>query len=338
VALGKTFGICEACGSSAALPKESGDRIAPLEPLVRRAMLSLEYAEWAKADELLDQALNIDPECAEIYVARLMVEARVQKEEDLAKHTRALSEYVNYQKAVRFAAEELRTRLEQYNAVILERLGQEQEEKVRQAEVAAEAQAEEQIAQEKKKRRTTTVVIAVVAAVIILVAVVGGITASRRTAAFERLLELPYLIEIVNDAPTAAELQGRGLRLEGEDSVVGGRTYWGRFDSNQIGYFRSVSFSYARPGGRNSREPLALNHIMLHGLRTFDGVEIDFDNVEQMKRHFSQTYGVEVSSGRAFGGPTIEFTLDDVEVVVTGRETPLSPMGWEAGTITLRRG
>ena len=140
IAAGQQFGICEACGSPAAIERTAAEQTANAErlaPLLKRAFLSLEYAEWQKADELLEQALNLDPENALIYVAKLMAQLRISKEEDLGNHTQELSNYLDYQKALRFADADLKERLEQYNAKIIGRLRQAEEERKKQAQEQA---------------------------------------------------------------------------------------------------------------------------------------------------------------------------------------------------------
>jgi hypothetical protein len=46
-------------------------------PLLRRAFLSLEDGDWAKADELLEQVLNADPENSKAYIGKLCVELQI---------------------------------------------------------------------------------------------------------------------------------------------------------------------------------------------------------------------------------------------------------------------
>ena len=85
------------------------------ESLLKRAFLFLEEAEWEKADELLEQVLNLDPENARAYLGKLMVDVNVNKEENLCRRAIKLSENLNYQKAIRFANDDLKQALEQYN-------------------------------------------------------------------------------------------------------------------------------------------------------------------------------------------------------------------------------
>ena len=80
-------------------------------PLVRRAFLFLEDGEWDKADELLEQVLNSEPENAKAYVGKLCVQLRVNSEVDLMNYELPISGYANYKRAYQFADEEYRAKL-----------------------------------------------------------------------------------------------------------------------------------------------------------------------------------------------------------------------------------
>jgi len=276
-----------------------------VEALMKRTMLSLEYDEWEKAGDIVEQALNMDSENAEIYVAKLMAETRSSKEENLSEYGGDLSEYTSYQKAMRFGDAELRTRLEQYNAVILERRQQEQAEKAREKEIAAEIQKQEQTKQKKTKWRAVLMLAPVIILAIIAVALNGAPGSNQGVAAFERLLDLPYLVEIMENNENVSQLQGRGLRLNPAVTIDGRRTHSGR--PTIPGIFHGVMFAYELDGQNRT-----LDFILIRGADRFDGIEIDFDDVESMISHFSQTYGVEVGQV----GTSLHFTLDDIGVEI----------------------
>ncbi len=44
---------------------------------VRRGRIALEDQDWSKADDFFEEALNIDPECAEAYIGKLLVRKRL---------------------------------------------------------------------------------------------------------------------------------------------------------------------------------------------------------------------------------------------------------------------
>ncbi len=80
---------------------------AAIEPLLKRAYIFLEDGEWDKADDFCEQVLNINPECAEAYLGKLMVELRVRNEGELTVLGAALNDYPNYQKVLRYGDSEL---------------------------------------------------------------------------------------------------------------------------------------------------------------------------------------------------------------------------------------
>ena len=92
------------------------------EVILKRAFMLLEDADWQKADELLEQVLNHEPENASAYVGKLMIDVKVNKEENLKKIAVDFSENPNYQKAVRFGDKELKEKLKAYNENAIETL------------------------------------------------------------------------------------------------------------------------------------------------------------------------------------------------------------------------
>lgn len=113
-----TRGIKKVIGSeeNTVNQNQSSGSMQQAESLLKRAFLFLEEAEWEKADELLEQVLNLDPENARACLGKLMVDVNVNKEENLGRRAIKLSENPNYQKAIRFADNDFQQTLEQYNA------------------------------------------------------------------------------------------------------------------------------------------------------------------------------------------------------------------------------
>ena len=89
--------------------------------LLDRAFMALEDGEWEKADEFCEKALNIDARNPRAYMGKLMAERRVRKTDDLSEQEQTLDQSGNYNKALRFADEELKARLEEYNQKIVDR-------------------------------------------------------------------------------------------------------------------------------------------------------------------------------------------------------------------------
>ena len=91
-------------------------------PLLRRAFLFCEDGEFDNADEYAEKVLDINPECAEAYVVKLLIELGLKKPSDLAQCKAPISDSSNYQKAIRFASPEYRETIEGYNNAIIKRI------------------------------------------------------------------------------------------------------------------------------------------------------------------------------------------------------------------------
>lgn len=89
-----------------------------VDPIVRRAYLMCEDGDFSKADDLVEKALNSNPEDGNAYLAALMVEKRVTSEDQLsyvsALDFEDITESANYSKAVRFGSEKVKARLAAY--------------------------------------------------------------------------------------------------------------------------------------------------------------------------------------------------------------------------------
>ena len=96
-----------------------------VDAVIKRAYLSLEDGDFSKAAELLDQALNEDPENAAIYVGLLCAELKVHSESELTKCKVPIADYNNFKKAVRFGDDALVKRLNEYNNQIVNNLAME---------------------------------------------------------------------------------------------------------------------------------------------------------------------------------------------------------------------
>lgn len=86
-----------------------------VEPLLVRARMMCEDGLFAKAHELVDKALNMDPQNADAYIVSLMAHHQAVNEAELgAIPTDRLATHPDYVKATRFGDAELRRRLEMY--------------------------------------------------------------------------------------------------------------------------------------------------------------------------------------------------------------------------------
>ena len=104
-------------------------------PLVKRARLMCEDNDFSKARDLVEQALNIDPENGEAYLVALMAERQCRQEEQLGElRVGDLQQSGNYQKAVRFGDKALAARLEAYDQKARNNSAEDQERERRRAE------------------------------------------------------------------------------------------------------------------------------------------------------------------------------------------------------------
>ncbi len=91
-------------------------------PILRRAFLFLEDGKFDSADEYAEKVLDINPECAEAYMVKLLIDLRLRKPTALINYHTPIAEQPNYMKAVRFATPEYRETVEGYNDAIVKRL------------------------------------------------------------------------------------------------------------------------------------------------------------------------------------------------------------------------
>ena len=83
-------------------------------PLLKRAFIFLEDGDWSSADEYCEKVLDIDPECAQAYLGKLMADLRVRKQEQLADCDEPFDDRDNFRKVIRFGDEALCGTLEGY--------------------------------------------------------------------------------------------------------------------------------------------------------------------------------------------------------------------------------
>lgn len=89
--------------------------------LLNRAFLFIEEESFDKADNYLEAVLNQEPENAQAYFGKLMVELHVKCKEDLINCDTPFDSSKNYQKVVRFADTVIVDELNGYISIIKER-------------------------------------------------------------------------------------------------------------------------------------------------------------------------------------------------------------------------
>ena len=114
--------------------------------LLKRVTLFLEDGSFSDANTYCERVLDQDPENAEAYLGKLMVERRVNKTEDLLQCSDPLDKSNNFSKILRFGNNELTSTLQEYNALIKERNEQERIKTVYQNAVAGMQAADSETA------------------------------------------------------------------------------------------------------------------------------------------------------------------------------------------------
>ncbi len=89
-----------------------------ISPLLKRVMLFLEDGDWSKADDFCEQVLNQDPENAEAYLDKLLVEYKCSSKEQLKSLSVPIDRSKNYAKVIRFGNEEQKSFLEETMQII----------------------------------------------------------------------------------------------------------------------------------------------------------------------------------------------------------------------------
>jgi len=101
---------------------QAGNISAPIESLLKRAMIFLEDGEFLKADEYLERILDLDPENASAYWGKLLAKLKCATDKQLKQHNQDLTQYNEYNKAIRFANKMELASFEKVNAEILNQI------------------------------------------------------------------------------------------------------------------------------------------------------------------------------------------------------------------------
>ena len=84
------------------------------DPLIRRALILLEGGDWAKAENLFEQALIIEPENPRAYIGKLCARLQLCGEDKLADYESPISDYPEYRRALQFADAKYKRTLKAY--------------------------------------------------------------------------------------------------------------------------------------------------------------------------------------------------------------------------------
>ena len=326
---GQTKVICQFCRFTTDIrdTKTLGMSI-EVDALYKRGMLLVEFSDWAAALDVFDQALNLAPDNAELYVGRLLAELRLSIESRLSHHRADLNQYASFQKALRFAQPELRERLEGYNEIVQQRLAiksKENEERTARENERYQKEVEQRVAREKdlaaaelrfresrkKKNRIRNVVLLIVIGLISTFFLIRHIN---EINAFRMFTDINYSVSLLNDGTRFNEINDRNFELVNE----GSRTYRTRitplFMSGVYGEGGRISFRFDND---------VLERITLTSFTKIDGW-----NINQITSNYLETrYGVIVdheqrdNPGRGYT-EFFRFILNDVEIEIRRSSLP----------------
>ena len=114
-----------------------------IAPLLKRISLFLEDDEFEKADDFCEQVLNTDPENADAYTYKLLIEFRCHTVEELSNLSASIKNSKNYSKVIRFGNNAQSSALEDAEKAIQENI----------TKIAMEKEERERLAEEERLRR-----------------------------------------------------------------------------------------------------------------------------------------------------------------------------------------
>ena len=146
-------------GSQSAKPAEavtSGNYSnATVDSLLKRVFMFLEDENWKEADAYCERVLDIDPECAEAYLGKLMAELKVDKRKHLADYCDLFEDNGNYKKVVRYGNDTLKEEMSDCILAIKDRLAKSEEQLEKdKAEALTLAEYIEKVEEADKKKVT----------------------------------------------------------------------------------------------------------------------------------------------------------------------------------------
>ena len=90
--------------------------------LVRRGFLFLEESEWESADEYFEKVLDQEPENAQAYLGKLLIDFKINRPEELEYLTKPFDNNINYSRIIRFGDENLVKTVQKYLKTIIEKI------------------------------------------------------------------------------------------------------------------------------------------------------------------------------------------------------------------------
>ncbi len=88
------------------------------KPLVKRMFIFLEDGDFSSADQYAEKILDLNPECAEAYLGKLMADLRIKETSDFENCLEEFNDNQNYLKIMRYGSDELKLQLSKINSEI----------------------------------------------------------------------------------------------------------------------------------------------------------------------------------------------------------------------------
>ncbi len=132
-------------------PERNSDSIA--ERLMDRAFRELQDRRWERADQCCEDALNRDFEAARAHLGKLLVEYEARNLNELSTYTESVAENIHFKRAMQYADEPLRAKLQACEQSIQKNIQQAKLEEQRRREEEQQAKLEEQRRKEEEQRR-----------------------------------------------------------------------------------------------------------------------------------------------------------------------------------------
>lgn len=96
--------------------------------MVKRAFLFLEDGDWQTAEDYCEKVLDIDPENSQAYMAKFMAGLKFKTDQSFSLYGKPIETELLYQKALRFADDEYKTKIMGYNEAVISRIEKNKEE------------------------------------------------------------------------------------------------------------------------------------------------------------------------------------------------------------------
>lgn len=105
---------------AAPVQNQAGSKYDPsITTMLKRVDIFLEDGDWDSADDYCERVLDINPECSEAYLGKLMAELEIHNKNAILECRRPINANPNYHKIIKFGSDELRREMANYSAATI---------------------------------------------------------------------------------------------------------------------------------------------------------------------------------------------------------------------------